>query len=440
MSLKNLMALSARFVAIAFLFLIGFNASAELTKKDVVDLLKSHSNRWQMAETLVAESGAKKMQADAAFRPKIAIQLRQVYAKFNPIQFGGSDNLDIERAAFGTTGLVADWTLLDPLASAKKAMAGADFETSKERLKQNQTDMIALALFQFLSVQRLQQQVAVLNTTLEKSQMILKLATTKKKVGAGIPLDVSKAQSLYSLDRLKKLTAVTRLLKARHELSESLGLESIDQTLEPLVAHRIPSDKLKEALQISLNARSDLKSADIGVEQSRKLLSQSQKLILPKLTFMGEIGTTQATPLGLPLRQTTGIVGLTLTIPLESGGEIAGLRAEALTMERRATLNARQVRIEALSKVKESLEQIVAAEEAMEAADGYLQTARDEEQISTLRFKQGASNIIDYMTSHGTLASAQDAGIDAVFNYEVARLNCYRAMGSFENYFEEEKQ
>lgn len=414
------------------------SAEAEFTRKNALEILKSNGYRWKMAETFVAEADAKNMLAESAFRPHVGLQLRQVYAKFNPIQFGGADNIDVERVGFGTTGFVADWTLMDPIASAKKAIASSDLQASKEKLKQNQTDMIALTLFQFLNIQRLQQQVSVMNTNLEKSQVILKLAKTKKNVGAGIPLDVSKANSLYSLDRLKKLNAINRLLKSRHELSESLGIDTIEPNFEPLVAHKIPMEKLKQALEISLSGRSDIRSADTSLDETKRILEYSRHKLLPKVALMGELGTTQSTMLGFPLRQATGIIGVTLTLPIDTGGEIAGLRAQALSLERRASLNLQQVRIEALSRVKESLEQLVASEEAMDAADTYLKTAIDEAAIFETRLKQGASNLVDYMNSHGNLSSAQDSVIEAVFNYEAARLACYRAMGSFDHYFEEE--
>ncbi len=410
-------------------------STAELTKQNAFDILKQQGVKWKMIATLADDAEIKSAQAEAAFRPKVQLAVKQFYAKINPIQYGSDEKPTLDQVGFGTTALELNWPLLDPAANAELKFARLKTDSSKLQVLQNETDLTALMLLQFLSVQKLVRQQLVMNANLEKSQLIYKLAQTKSKVGAGIPLDVARARNLYELDRLKKINTLNKFLKAQHDLATTLGVEKLKEPVEPLKIEKLKSDSFRLLLNDALATRSDLKAAELNLQASSELVNDSNKIIHPKLALWGEIGTTQSTLFGFPAKTASGLLGVILTIPLETGGLLSAKKREALSLQNKASLQLQQARLEILSQVKEALEQILSTDEALEAARNYVSTVKDESDIAEKRFTHGVSNIFDYTSSHTNLSNAEDTLTDAMFNFEAARLNYYRTLGSFEGYF-----
>ncbi len=410
-------------------------SSADLTKQEAFEILKQQGLKWKMINTLVEDAKIKSDEAESAFKPKVQLAVKQFYAKINPIQYGGDDKSTLDQVGFGTTALELNWPLLDPVAKAEIKFTRTKSDSSKLQAQQNETDLTALMLLQYLNVQKLVRQQTVMNANLEKSQLIYKLAQTKRKVGAGIPLDVARARNLYELDRLKKINTLNRYLKAQHDLATTLGVEKLKELVEPLKIEKMKSDSFRLLLNEALATRPDLKSAELNVQASNELVNDSNKIIFPKLALWGEIGTTQASLFGFPAKTATGLLGIMLTIPLETGGIINAKKREALSLQNKASLQLQQTRLEVLSQVKEALEQILSTDEALAAAQNYVNTVTEESNIAEKRFTHGVSNILDYTSSHTNLSNAEDTLTDAMFNFETAKLNYYRTLGSFEGYF-----
>ncbi len=418
---------------------ISLGSFGEISKKDAFDLLQQKGIKWRLINSISEDADIKLEEAGSAFKPKVQLAFKQFYAKINPVQYGGEDKTVIEQVGFGSTALEMNWPLLDPAAKVELKVAQIKASSSKQQVIQNQNELTALMLFQFLSVQKLRRQLNVMDANLEKSQLIFKLAQSKNKVGAGIHLDVARAKNLYELDRLKKINAFNKYLKSMHELATTLGVEKLPGPLEPLSTKKLETEKLRTLLDSSLANRGDLKSAELNLNAASEIASDSKKTIFPKLSLLGEVGTTQATVLGLPARTATGIVGIVLTIPLVSGGLLEAKKREALSFENKAQLQLQQTRLEVLSQVKEALEQILSTEEALGAAENYVQTVKEESDIAEKRFSYGVSNILEFTSSHANFSNAQETLTEAMFNFEAAKLNYYRTLGSFEGYFDDTK-
>ncbi|MEL4382786.1 TolC family protein, partial [Shewanella algae] len=93
-------------------------------------------------------------------------------------------------------------------------------------------------------------------------------------------------------------------------------------------------------------------------------------------------------------------------IPLETGGLLKSKRQEAAVLVERASLQEKQTKVEILNQLKEGLEQLFAAEEAIKGAGDYLKAAYEEVRINKERFHVGSANLLDYSNSHSNLATA----------------------------------
>ncbi len=427
-------------IILVFVYMSILEASSNLlTKTEAYALLKSQGFKWKLTETMPLDAEAKTEEANSDFNPRLQLGLRQYIARINPVQFGGANSETIDTVGFGTTAVELSWALIDPVSKAKLLSAKANEKMTAAQTKHFQNELTALMLLQYLNVQRLGQQVAVLDANIEKSHLILKLVSARKTVGAGIPLDVSRAKNLVQLDQLKKIAIFTKYTKARHELAITLGIEKLVKDPTPLKANFFEVLNIEKFLSQTIEHRHDLKAAETALEAANGAEEESRKLLFPKLNLLAEVGTTQATLIGLPPKNMNGFVGISFSVPLETGGLIQAKRKEAALLQVKASLQIKQTRAEIISQAREALEQVMAANEAVKASGDYLKTAEDEEKYAEQKYKAGSSNILDLTSAHTNLATARDTRTENIFNYEAAKVNYFRTIGDFSDYFSTEK-
>lgn len=423
-----------------FIIALGCSQSFALTKQEAVERMKKNGFKWNLTEALVSESESKLEQAHSDFRPKVAMAFRQSAARINPVQYGIPAIDNIETVGLGSTMIEFSWLLFDPIAKIQVLAAQANEKMSHSQTLHYQNELTALMLVQYLQVQRLRKQLDSLDANLKRSNLILKLAQTRKNLGAGIPLDVARAQTLVQVDQIKRIGIYTKYLKARRDLGILLGVDKLEDDLGPIVAKTLPAEKMKTSLQGTLEDRHDLKALRYGYEAAQDVMRESQSLIFPHLSVFGEFGSTNYSMLGLPGRTLNGAVGVSLTIPLETGGLITGKRHEAAAQFKKAELQLHQVRAEAVSGLKDAMEQLLAAEEALKSSEEYLKMAQMESDIVSKKFSSGSANSLEVSSSHTSLASAVDTNVESIFNYEASKVNYYRLIGDFTEYFEAEQR
>ncbi len=68
-----------------------------LSKEEAFSLLKSNGYQWKQTELLGHEAEAKSEQAKSAFLPHIRLNLREYLTRNNPVQYGISEFLNVQR-------------------------------------------------------------------------------------------------------------------------------------------------------------------------------------------------------------------------------------------------------------------------------------------------------------------------------------------------------
>ena len=409
--------------------------SKALTKKEAFENLQA-SAKWNLTKTLQDESNQKALEAESEFRPHVQVALKQLVARINPIQYGSNNQVEvIDTVGFGSSSIQMEWAIANPVAAAQILMTKAQAKVSGHQAREYQNDLTALMLLSYLNVQKLERQLATTEVSLKKSNLIFKLATSKRKIGAGIPLEVARAKGLVGLDQVKKMVALTKLLKSKHDLEKLLDIQKLPSELEKLNPQIVGTLDSHSYMSAAFETRADLKSAEALRDSSILLKQQSSSWFLPKVALFAEAGTVQPTFLGLPAKTLNGAVGISFMIPLESGGLITAKRREAQIANYRAEINLKEKKQEILLQVKEALESVAAAEEALTVARNYIGTSTEEANIAEKRFFSGMSNILDLSSAHTNRAIADDTLTESEFNFEAARINYYRVLGDFKDYF-----
>lgn len=422
------------FFYLSLLFFLQPLPTFALTKKEAFDRLTTNGPKWTLTRSIPEEAESKFKESRAKTRPLFQLGVTQYAARINPIQFG-IDQPTYDTVGFGTTALEMRWTILDPVASFDRLSAETQLDIAKGQAKQYQNDLTAMMLIQYLTVQKLKSQLQTIEVSSKRSSEIYKLAKTKQGVGAGIQLEVTRARSLSELDRIKKLQLKTKFNKALNDLALLLGQDSLLDEVEPLTFNPKPLADLKIQLDRAPEIRSDLQNAHAGVAAANKLSNASQSRFFPKLSLLGDVGSTRTSWIGLPAERVTGFIGVRLEVPIETGGLIEAKRQGASALSMKANAQETQTRLELQNQMKEALEQIEAAQEASLVAQQYVKSTEEEAQIVGRRFAIGGGSVLDVLNSHNNIANARDTEIDAIFAYESAQVALFRTVGSFEMYF-----
>lgn len=419
-------------------FVIGSSSEAmALGKQDAYRELVAQGPKWRLTQTVAMDAESKLSESKAKTRPVLALGFTQMAARINPIQFG-VDQRPLDVIGFGSTALEMRWALLDPIASFERLGAEAQLEISRSQTKQYQTDLTALMLFQYVTAQKLQAQLANMSVSANRSAEIFKLAKMKSGVGAGIPLDVARARGLSELDRIKQLQLQTKLSKALGDLALLLGRDALNDKIEDLRFDEIKAERIRELLARAPAQRGDLQSAVAAMSSSAKLAAKANSWFFPKFTILGDVGTTQPTWLGFPAERATGFLGVKLEIPIATGGLIDAKRQGAAALGLKAEAQEKITRLEMQNQIKESLEQMLAAGQAVSAAQDYVRAANEEAEIVGRKYKVGSGSIVDVVNASQNAATARDTEIDAVATYELAKIGLFKTAGSFDEYFKSE--
>jgi outer membrane protein TolC len=263
------------------------------------------------------------------------------------------------------------------------------------------------------------------------AEAVLKQSENQKAAGTGTGIDVTRAKVQLSNEKQHLLAARNDRTKAYLQLLRVMGL-NLGTELEltdKLSYEPTEAISVEQAQAEALKNRPDLK-AQAEHEAAARLSANSVKLErLPSLYAYADYGTTGTNGSIVSLLPTRDY-GLALRVPIFDGGRRDARRAEAASQFRqeRTRTNDLHEQVEldirtTLDTLRSSEEQFKVAEEALTLSDSELTQARR-------RFEAGFASNLEVTDAQTKLERARDSRIDALFAYNVARIDLGHAMGN----------
>jgi outer membrane protein TolC len=161
-------------------------------------------------------------------------------------------------------------------------------------------------------------------------------------------------------------------------------------------------------------------------ELARRQAAESR---YPSLSFEGywsEQGLTPAT--AIPAYT----YGLTLNVPLFTGGRIGAEQGKADLELRRIAQEQQEQRNQIALQVRTAIAQLAAAGHEVEVANQAVGLANEEVVQARDRFQAGVANNIEVISAQDALARANDNQIVALYRYNQSRADLARATGQME--------
>jgi outer membrane protein TolC len=411
-----------------------------------IALAPDGSPRVALAQESIKQAEMRRLESRAAFLPDLESSVGDQRETVSFHSFGFSSSIFALPPGFNfrIPSIVGPFAVFDARATASQTVfdfssirkyqgakvsveaAKSDFDAAKNQV----ADQVARA---YVTTLRAQAALDTARANVELSQALRTLAQQQKDAGTGTGLDVTRADVQLANDKQRLVAAANDRRRAGLNLMRAMGL-NLDAAiaLTDQLEYR-PADvgTLADALAEARKLRAELK-AQKDREQSARLSYGSVKAErLPSLgaaANYGSIGT------GLVGAQPTYDYGVSLKVPVFDGGRRDARRTESLSQYRQEQTRTRDLEQQVELDVRLAFDSIdSAATEVTTAREGVALSEKELAQAKR-RYQAGVANSLEVTDAQTRLDRARDNLINALYDYNVARIDLATATGKIQEY------
>jgi outer membrane protein len=436
-----------RLIPIMFVIIPAFAAppgTLQLSLKKAVQIATAPdgATRVKLAEEELLQSKARASEARSALLPNLDASLTYQSETQNLKAFGF--NIQIPPTIpISIPTFVGPFDVLDARASATQSVfdmssilrykgARVMVEAAKQdRAATNQqvTDQVARA---YLAGLRADAALETAHANVDLSEALLQLAQTQKDAGTGTGIEVVRAQVQLANDKQLLLVAENERDRTLLQLLKVMGLRlETPVELTDKLSYK-PTDTVEEAKAVATarQNRSELK-AQLDREHNARLGYDAARFDrLPKLAAFGSYGDL-GTGIGAALP--TRAVGVSLRVPVFDGGRVDAQRAESASAMRSEQIRTADLRDQIDLDVRLALDSLRSADAQVKTAEEGVQLSEQELAQAERRYKAGVSNSVEVTDAQTRLSRARENRIEALFNYNLARIDLGTAMGTIDS-------
>jgi outer membrane protein TolC len=216
--------------------------------------------------------------------------------------------------------------------------------------------------------------------------------------------------------------------RARLNLLKAMGLNleySVELT-DILSAAPVETPTVEQAMAEALQSRSDYHALELREERARMNHSAIALEQLPSLPAFADYGSLGS---GLNHAVPTYSYGFQVRLPVFDGRERAARQAAARATMREEHINAADLRQQIELDVRVAIQSLRSAELEVKVAQEGLALAEDELAHARRRYQLEVGRDLEVADAQDRLARARDNQTQAEFNYNLARIDLYAAMG-----------
>jgi outer membrane protein TolC len=436
-----------RFIPTLILIFPAFAASPDvlqLSLKKAVEIATAPdgATRVKLAEEELRQAKARANEARSALLPNVDATLSYQSETTNLKAYG----LNIKVPAFlgfQIPTFVGPFDVMDARANATQSIF--DFSsilryrgarvmvdaTKQDRESTNRqvTDQVARA---YLAGLRADAVLETAQANVDLSNALLNLAQSQKEAGTGTGIEVTRADVQLANDKQLLLVAQNDRDRALLQLLKAMGLK-LETTVEltDKMSYQ-PTDVMEEAkaVETARRNRTELK-AQLEREHNARLGYDAAKFDrLPTVSAFGNYGDLGA---GVGEALPTRAVGISVRVPVFDGGRTDAQRVESASAMRSEQIRTADLRDQIDLDVRLALDSLRSADAQVKTAEEGLQLSEQELAQAERRYKAGVTNSVEVTDAQTRLSRARENRIDALYNYNLARIDLGTAMGNIEN-------
>jgi outer membrane protein TolC len=408
-------------------------APVDLTLKHAVEVATSAQGNTniQLSGEALKQAQSRAIEARAALLPDLegaftdrsqtvnlaAEGLTDIKLPFTGFSFSVDARLSVQQSVF-------DFSSIRRLQASKAGVSAAAQESDSTAEK-----VAAQVARAYLAAVRADADVETANANVTLSGAVLAQADNQKKAGTGTGIEITRAKVQLANDRQRLLVAENARHSAHLELLRAMGvpLETEVRLVDKLGYVPVDAVTMEQAKAQALQVRPDLKAQQRREENARLSASAVKMERLPTLAAFGDYGSSGT---ALDNSMPTRTYGISLKVPLFDGGRRDARRTEAASLYRSEQVRTgdlkQQIELDvrlALDALRSAEDQVKVAREGLDLADSELTQARR-------RYDAGVTNSLEVTDAQTRLERARDNETQALYNYNVARIDLAQAMGN----------
>ena len=413
-----------------------------LSMKRAVELALSPEGnvQIQLSGEALQQAQSRSAQARAALLPNIdssmAYRDQTVNLRANGLQFniptvpGFSFSFptlvgpfDVTDARFSGTQSIFDFSSIRRLQAAHAGISAA-----KADMASTEEQVAARVARAYLSAIRADADVETARANITLSQAVLAQAENQKQAGTATGIEITRARVLLANDQQRLLVAENARRSAHLQLLRVMDMQlDIELDLTDKLGY-VPVDliTLERAKSQAIAERPDLKAQQERENSARLSASATKMERLPSLSAFGDYGTIGN---GLDDVRPTRTYGVMLRIPVFDGGRRDARRAESASQYRAEKVRTKDLKEQIELDVRLALDAVHSAEEQVKVAREGLQLSESELAQAQRRYEAGVAFSLEVTDAQTRLERARDNQTQALYNYNVARIDLEQAMG-----------
>jgi outer membrane protein len=414
----------------------------QLSLKRAVDiaLTPEGSARVALAEQSVRVSETHVSQARSAFLPTVDGSVNERSQTVNLHTFG----FNFDFPGFAIPSVVGPFSIFDARASAQLTLL--DFSTIR-KLRASRTGLEAAKADLNVAKDQVSEQVAraylaslredsaleTARANVDLSEALERLSQSQKDAGTGTGIEVTRAQVQLANDRQRLTVAENDRRRAVLQLLRAMGL-NLDMDVEltdKLSYQAVDTGAVEALLETARKGRSDLKAQQQHQQTAQMNYSAVEAERLPSVSGFGDYGTIGNEIVGA---HPTHTIGVQLKVPLFDGGRRASRRQESLVQVREEEIRTRDLGLQVELDVRLALDSLHSADSQVQTAGQGLTLAQSELEQAQRRYQAGVTNSLEVTDAQTRLDRARANQIDALYNYNLSRLELATATGAIQEY------
>lgn len=258
----------------------------------------------------------------------------------------------------------------------------------------------------------------------ERAQATLESTGRKHDAGAGIAIDVTRAEYQVAREQQALSGAKGEQQRAVLALLDAMGL-SLDTRVEfedSLRFARPEPATVQQAVNAAVSSRSDFEAARRREENLRLNIEAVRLERLPTVAAYADAGALGGVE--------THTIGVAVRIPIFDGGRRKTKEAETAALLRQEQARENKLQRSVELAIRQSEISLRLAAEQVSASESYMKLAEAELAQARRRHDAGVTGALDVIEAQYHVTAASRDHVDALFRYTEARIDAVTATGT----------
>lgn len=329
------------------------------------------------------------------------------------------------------SALTLEQPLLDFGIRTGVELAGKDAEAAAVSLERSREQVGIRVYLAYLGVRKARAYSEVADQAVADAREHSRLAGVRDREGIGLKSDQLRATTALSEAEQRRLTARNDLLLARLRLNLAVGGragEALDISETPSVAE--PALAQGDLVALAQKSRPDLRVAEKAVEKGEFGVRQAALAYLPTIYAGAAYQVNDRdTPVGFD--KDSWSIGVNLRWELFDGRRRAHEKQRAELSWQAAAARLEHERREAAFQVTESVLRRQEAELQLESARAAVKAAQEGARLTTLRFQNGLSSMVELMDAEVALNGSRANLVEVENSFLASTGELYYRAGVF---------